>query len=419
MRFKKGSKVEAMIGKEVPISWRSAEIISGNGHTYSVRFWVESYYLVRVLGFSQEFKVHKFNIRVRQSWEDEKWVVIGKGSGSCKGVKHNKLSTSNCYKKASLQVRQDNTKSKLQAGDDCFAVQNNAGLQESHIVTSRTLKRPSPYCSSIIEACTGDIMKVRAIDKQGRRQRVFTSSSLEKVDAVAYPRENLGEKYMHSSFNNRSHGYYEMERAKQNGVVGHSLARSAEPNDSDSDACSVGSCSVISKSPNKFSGCFITVPCQDTYTLCGDAESFYCSGDKEENRSLPLQEEVGASIHRLELHAYHRTLEALYASGPLSWEQEALLTNLRITLHISNDEHLMELRSLISTGTGPELEACIPCFQRSKDDAGVSCELQSFLLLKEVKLELEISCHENPDMEVSFPFSLKHLGTMGSRWIQF
>uniref|UniRef100_A0A5B7AJ30 ENT domain-containing protein n=1 Tax=Davidia involucrata TaxID=16924 RepID=A0A5B7AJ30_DAVIN len=405
MRFKKGSKVEVMNRNEVPISWRCAEIISGNGHTYSVRYdcnpgltnevvvervsrktirpcpipvegvesWVAGdivetyddiswkittvlkvlggdYYLVRILGFSREFRVHKSNIRVRQSWEDDKWVVIGKGSGSCGDVKNN-LSTLNCHKKVSLRVAQDNTTIKLQEGDDCFAVRNNAGLQESHIVSSRTLKRPSPYCSSVIEAYTGDIQKVRAIEKEGRRQRVVPSPLLEKVDAVAYPRENLGEKYMHSSFNNRSNGYYEMERIKQNGVVGCSLARSSESNDSDSDACSVGSCTGTS-SPKKFSSRFVAIPCQDTDTLCSDAESFYGSGDEDENCPLPPEEEVAASIHRLELHAYHCTLEALYASGPLSWEQEALLTNLRITLHISNDEHLMEVRNLISAGTG-------------------------------------------------------------------
>lgn len=63
---------------------------------------------------------------------------------------------------------------------------------------------------------------------------------------------------------------------------------------------------------------------------------------------LPLGEDVAARIHRLELRAYRCTLEAFYASGSLSWEQEALLTNLRITLHITNDEHLRELRNLIS-----------------------------------------------------------------------
>lgn len=37
MRFKKGDKVEVMRKKEVPV-WRCGEIISGNGHTYSVKY---------------------------------------------------------------------------------------------------------------------------------------------------------------------------------------------------------------------------------------------------------------------------------------------------------------------------------------------------------------------------------------------
>ncbi|XP_059658097.1 uncharacterized protein LOC132304442 [Cornus florida] len=401
MRFKRGSKVEVMGNKEVSFSWRSAEIISGNGHTYSVRYdsemavervsrkairpcpppieGVESlvagdvvevfddiswefatvlkvlgvdYYLVRLLGFSQELRVHKSNIRVRQSWEDDKWVVIGKGSGRGGDLKSKKLLTSNFLEKASFQVPQANSKIKLQAGDDYSAVQNNVGLEETHVTSSRTLKRASPYCSSLIEAYTGNGQKVRAIEKEGRREREFPAPLLEKVDAVAYPRENLGEKNMHASFNNRSNGYYEMERPKLNGDVSCSLARSLEPNDSDSIVCSVGSCSVTSESPNKCPSQFVSVRCQNTDNLCSDAESSYGSRDEEESCSLPPEEDVAASIHRLELHAYCCTLEALYACGPLSWEQEALLTNLRIMLHISNEEHLMELKNLISSGTG-------------------------------------------------------------------
>jgi hypothetical protein len=52
--------------------------------------------------------------------------------------------------------------------------------------------------------------------------------------------------------------------------------------------------------------------------------------------------------HLLELHAYRATMLALYACGSISWEQEALLTNLRLTLNISTDEHLAELRSLVT-----------------------------------------------------------------------
>jgi hypothetical protein len=54
-------------------------------------------------------------------------------------------------------------------------------------------------------------------------------------------------------------------------------------------------------------------------------------------------------VHGLELAAYRSTMRALYASGPLTWEQEALLTNLRLSLNISNEEHLLQLRRLLSS----------------------------------------------------------------------
>lgn len=133
MRFKKGDKVEVLSQKEVPSgSWRCGEIICGNGHNYTVRYdgdaastdktvfervsrkairpcppsldvseyWVpgdvvevfnnyswkmatiskilgKKYFLVRLLGSSLEFKVSKFDIRVRQSWLEDKWIVVG------------------------------------------------------------------------------------------------------------------------------------------------------------------------------------------------------------------------------------------------------------------------------------------------------------------------------------------------------
>ena len=131
MRFKKGSKVEILSKKEAPSgSWHRAEIICGNGHTYTVRYnegaadktvvervsrkairplppledsenWVpgdivevfhdgswkmatisqvlgKKYVLIRLLGSSWEFKVSKLDIRARQSWQGDQWIVIGK-----------------------------------------------------------------------------------------------------------------------------------------------------------------------------------------------------------------------------------------------------------------------------------------------------------------------------------------------------
>lgn len=134
MRFKKGTKVEVLSKAEVPSgSWLCAEIIRGKGHHYTVKYegfqgdtgeaivgrvsrkstrpcppalelvenWapgeiVEVYQnfswkmatvlkvlgkkciSVRLVGSSLEFQVSKFDIRVRQSWQDDKWFVVGK-----------------------------------------------------------------------------------------------------------------------------------------------------------------------------------------------------------------------------------------------------------------------------------------------------------------------------------------------------
>ncbi|KAJ3686628.1 hypothetical protein LUZ61_015792 [Rhynchospora tenuis] len=55
---------------------------------------------------------------------------------------------------------------------------------------------------------------------------------------------------------------------------------------------------------------------------------------------------TGTEAHKLELDAYHSTMVALYANGSISWEQEAILSNLRLLLNISFDEHQSVLRSL-------------------------------------------------------------------------
>lgn len=408
MRFIKGSQVEVLRKKELSTGeWCRAKIISGNGHTYSVIYEgsfgmnnalvervprkairpcppmanVESlavgdvvevfdddswkaakilkvlganYCSVSLLGSSEDIRVQKTNIRVRQSWKDDKWVVIGKGPRSCDVEISNKPCTLNCNQMNS-EFLQFNSGRKKQAGNDHRAARDNTCFQESPIVSSRTLKRLSPYRFSYIEEYT---RKRRAVEKEGDPQRYISESPsplLKKVDAVAYPRVNLGEKYMHASSNNQTTGYIELERGDPNDSVLSFHERSSEPTDCDSVASSVGSCSVVSNSPNKFSGHNLSGPTQDADTLCSDADSSYDCGDEERKYPLSQKEDVAARIHRLELHAYRCTLEAIYASGPLSWEQEALLTNLRISLNISNDEHLMEIRNLKSAGTGLHL----------------------------------------------------------------
>lgn len=262
-------------------------------------------------------------------------------------------------KKKSLPLAQLDANLEAQDGNSCLGNKSIADLQESRVISARTLKRASPHDSSFAEAYTGNIQKLRAVEKEGDCQRVIKrmpSSLLKKVDAVAYPRENLGETYMHTSSNNQTNYYDELEKGKSK-FVECSRGRSLEVNDCDSDICSVGSCSISNDSIGVLSSRILADGCEvDADNTSSDAESFSGHGDEEENTPIPLGEDLAEKIHRLELHAYHCTLGALYASGPLSWEQEALLTNLRITLHISNDEHLMELRNLKSTVTCPYID---------------------------------------------------------------
>ncbi|MFS8005363.1 putative ENT domain-containing protein [Helianthus anomalus] len=188
---------------------------------------------------------------------------------------------------------------------DCLPVYNDVRFKNS--------KRASPFRSSNYKA-----KKVKRAEKDcGRSQS--QRHSFEKVDAFE------GKEYTQESFNCTLNGYYKTENKKR------------KTYESDNDQCSVGSCSVLSDGyNNKLSSH------SDVDILSSDGESFITSR---------VEHEVAASVHRLELHAYRSTLEALYASGPLSWEKEAVLTNLRISLHISNDEHLTELKHLISSGS--------------------------------------------------------------------
>lgn len=131
MRLKKGMTVEVSSKREASLgSWRRAEIMSGNGHTYQVKYeshqpgmaaatervprrfirplpplrvdstnWtpgdiVEAfenhswklasvksvacgdYYSVGIIGSRKQIRAHKSEIRVQQSWEDNHWVII-------------------------------------------------------------------------------------------------------------------------------------------------------------------------------------------------------------------------------------------------------------------------------------------------------------------------------------------------------
>ncbi|XP_019416710.1 PREDICTED: uncharacterized protein LOC109327965 isoform X2 [Lupinus angustifolius] len=392
MRFKKCSKVEVLANtKEFCVEWRCARIISGNGHNYSVRYdgsrmkneagvervprnairpcpplikgvkgWeandvVEVYddgswtaaivlkliggdfYLVRLCISCKELEVQKINTRIRQSWHNGEWVVkplVSDRSGNSGVGKPGWNSISNSCK-VIPEVQHVSTE-RLDASD----------RWEPRPASSTTLKRVSSYCSTPVDAYP---RKIRVVINKGEHERfkaVSTAPLMEKVDAFAYPQNELGDKCMHVSFTNGSNQYYALGKGNHSKVSNHFLERNEESVYSCSNVSSVGSCSVISNSTNNFSSGMLAGPCQDEDALSSDAESVDTTRDK----GFPIspREVTPEKIHRLELHAYRSTLEVMYASSCLSWKQEELLTDLRILLHISNAEHLMELKKLIS-----------------------------------------------------------------------
>ncbi|XP_059317570.1 uncharacterized protein LOC132068107 isoform X2 [Lycium ferocissimum] len=313
MRFKRGSKVEVIntkklvtnqeIGQVLEVfdesSWKTATI---------VKVLDRDYYLVQQTGCLEELCVHRSNTRVVQCWQDKERNLKRKGSGLCR--RPDQLSALKPSKKVS-KVLSFSARNRSLVADDHLASQECTELRKSHISSSLLLNRVSQVALSKNETFR-NIQDLEATERAFKRRRVVPAVLKGQVNVSAKCKENImGEKYV-------SDGYCALEQTKRS--------------DSLSDACSVGSCSINDKFSNL-----------SPEEVCSDVESFQDSADKEE---------IAAGIHSLELHAYRCTLEALYASGPLSWDQEALLTNLRISLHISNDEHLAELKTLISAGTG-------------------------------------------------------------------
>ncbi|XP_010472567.1 PREDICTED: uncharacterized protein LOC104752191 isoform X6 [Camelina sativa] len=252
MRFRKGSRIEVFSHKEAPYgAWRSAEIISGNGHTYGIRYYsfelsnneaVEErvprkmirpcppqidvdrweagdlvevldnniswkaatvlkelsgrYYAVRLLDAAVELTVHKVNLRARQSWQDERWVVVGKVSCS---LKSSTLTGSDVHQNLNPLL-------------------NSVVPQETSIAS---LKRSSPCdWSESAESCTRSPKKVRALEGE-RYQHWFASSSSSSSSAEKAASERMGGKLnVQASFNKKITGFRQMVRNLQKKHLG-------------------------------------------------------------------------------------------------------------------------------------------------------------------------------------------------------
>ncbi|KAG2311328.1 hypothetical protein Bca4012_025754 [Brassica carinata] len=306
LRFKKGTKVEVLTKSSLPSgAWRSAEIMSGNGHYYTVMYdtddptervprkslrpqppplhvlhsWApgdvlevfqsccwkmaivskvleNDCVLVRLIGSSMKVKATKSDIRVRQSWQHNEWIMVGQGS------------------------------SRLSAQTSIGKLRSKVNLK-GHYISSESKD------------------KVNESDVLGPNKRTYS---------LVTP-----------------HNQSTQVEAK-------------EEEDRESVASSVGSCNMDGLTAVSF-GPIETGNSSDTESSSSD----YRSIKIKKNSGFTAKGSEAADIHRLELDEYRCSIERLHASGPIiTWEQETWITNLRLRLNISNEEHLLQIRNLIS-----------------------------------------------------------------------
>lgn len=232
-------------------------------------------------------------------------------------------------------------------GNDHFLSETDRCFEEPYQLSSRDMKKRK-RASYHAETYTRADREIETQSEQRKSRRLVAGQSFQvakKVDAVASPKITFGEKYMHNSFKNGPTKFPELGMYRGNPYdddVVHFTVGSLENGDCESFSSSVGSSSP-SYSPFRSK---VHSKSSPTETLTAHLENVGIpSRSRESNQP---RGGLGSEIHQLELNAYRSTLVALYSSGPLNWEREALLTNLRLVLHITNDEHLRELKHLAS-----------------------------------------------------------------------
>ncbi|KAJ0987930.1 hypothetical protein J5N97_006286 [Dioscorea zingiberensis] len=301
MKFKKGSKVEVLNTREAPLSsWWCAEIIFVDGRNYVVKYdrkstdmgasvervsrevirpcpppakiprsWVPGditevfdygswklsvvlkviegdYFIVRLLGSHRRFRVHASDLRVRQSWQDNKWNVIGQDSRKCDDGKVNRLAKEG---KFSNQIAQCSSRVEDRAGGHYLHFSNCNVNEECFHLLSKSINKRTRASFPSVNARNVACKKRRGSREEGRLRDNFGEHLphlLEKVVAVASPQKVMGEIYMYDSLNNRTTGFSQMDmaRRKPSGDVEYDYVTRLEPNDAGTMSSSVGSCST-------------------------------------------------------------------------------------------------------------------------------------------------------------------------------
>ncbi|GMI66493.1 hypothetical protein like AT4G32440 [Hibiscus trionum] len=312
--------------------WRVAKVarVLKNGNRFVVKFF----------GSIQLKEFPASSLRIRQAWHGNKWIVMGK-------VAENKNLADSVTSKIPFRAGGLHFRTSLHFGETMPSrAREGRGTHkgEAHKIASclpigaKSKGYARRYGECNMDTLFGRTFKKRKPSPCSRGCDVTHNRTLplsKQVYDISCSHVGLDDNFIKQSTNRNSR----MEDTT------HCLYDSSRPvwSAEDSDQCSVASCSLNGDHVGQNSHKLL-----DNAPDSSDAESAFPS--LRDKRDLPLSPvDKVYDIHKLELRAYKSTMEALFVSGPLTWEQQSLLTNLRLSLNISDDEHLLQLRHLLST----------------------------------------------------------------------
>ncbi|KAG0492945.1 hypothetical protein HPP92_006015 [Vanilla planifolia] len=359
MDFKKGTKVEVLEKGYTSFgSWRPARILSGNDHSYAVKYdgcSMETTMLfkevprkmlrpvpppvglkslacgdvVEVLDdgswkLAQVMKLHGRStvimelmgssnltvspldkLRMARIWKDNHWISFEKESLKSEDVHVNKQSKGG---RLSNQISLSTTGKQTSAQLNRFA--ENYGDQDYIGRTSKKLRLSFPPVYEHAKVCR----EKKELKKKAKVTRVnkqsVTHQLLEKVDGVDSPDCFYGNKHVNTDLN------HDLSRLCPIGIKckrpkadeGSNLQMGLEHFDNGSTASSVGSCS-INDAPNKL----VCHKSSGRHELNNNFNgSGFCCGSPGKQSCL-AKVAIPEAIHSLELDAYRSTLRLFYA----------------------------------------------------------------------------------------------------------
>ncbi|KAH7577604.1 hypothetical protein ACOSP7_001439 [Xanthoceras sorbifolium] len=291
----------------------------------------KNWFVIQLFGSIQLKEFHKSKLRIRQAWHNNKWAVT-------RDQQFTQKNYSDLFSGAHLQEMGKNSHSREKDKQECCEDEQN---HSKAYCLRRNVKRSHAYHGEIKSknlAIGGNHKKRKLSPFAGVCGRPLLGT-LKQVRNISSSKVGDNEKFTEDSTQ------MDTKMVKATSEWLH-ISSTPHRRNEDSNQCSVASCSS-----NHFADALGHNFHEPLENLSNDSDaesSFPTLASKKHIFPFP-KHKLDVDIHELEIRAYKSTVQALYASGPLSWEQESLLTNLRLSLNISDEEHLFQLRHLLST----------------------------------------------------------------------